>query len=145
MIGTGVAALGAAALKGRGAGKRKAIGPGPIGRAQMNEAAAAKKAANAKRVAAGIKSKGKYAAPGKTVKTPLTRATPGKYDAPKTSNLAKAGRVIGKAGKFAGLNTPLGRAITAASIGASFIKPLDIKGNNKRKPPMGNPKKTTKK
>jgi hypothetical protein len=145
MIGAGVAALGAAAIKGRGAGKPKAIGPGPIGRAQMNEAAAAKKAANAKRVAAGVKSRGKYAAPGKPVKTPLTRNAPGKYAAPKTGNLAKAARVVGKAGKFAGLNTPIGRTITLGSLVLGSIKPLDVKGNSKRKPPMGNPKKTTKK
>jgi hypothetical protein len=140
MIGTGVAALGAAVLKGRG-GNKKAIGPGPIGRAQMD---AAKAKADARKKA-GITSRGRYAAPGKPVKSPLARTSPGKHAAP-NNTLKKVGKIVGKSAKFAGLNTPAGRIITGSLIASSFIKPLDVKGNNKRKPPMGNPpKKTTKK
>jgi hypothetical protein len=94
------------------------------------------------------KKQGKYAAPGKTVKTPVTRSAPGKRVAPKTGNAAKLGKaakVVGKAAKFAGLNTPAGRVIAGASIASSVIKPLNVKGNSKRIAPMGNPKKTTKK
>ena len=97
---------------------------------------------------AGNKKVGRYAAPGKSTKTPLTRTAPARRAAPKTGvagKVGKAAKIVGKAGKFAGLNTPLGRAITIGSIAASSIKPLNVKGNGKRMAPMGNPKKTTKK
>lgn len=124
-VGLGAAAaIGGAALYGasKQKPKTKALGPGPIGRAQMNEAAAAKKAAAAKRKAAGIKSRGKYAAPGKTTKRPITRATPGKHAAPKVSKKAafKAFNAVGKTpvGKVAGkvIGGKVGMAITAGML-----------------------------
>jgi hypothetical protein len=57
----------------------------------------------------------------------------------------KAAKVVGKAARFAGLNTPMGRAIGLGSLVLGSLKPLDVKGNNKKKPPMGNPKKNYKK
>jgi len=145
MIAAGIAALGAGARRVKNTKPNRAITQGlkqieagPKGKAEMAKA----------KSAAAAKTKGKYAASGSSVKTPVTRTTPGKYAAPKTGNAAKLGKaakVVGKAAKFAGLNTPAGRVIAAASIASGFIKPLDIKGNNKRIAPMGNPKKITKK
>ena len=97
MIGAGAGALGLAALKGRQP-KRKAIGPGPIGRAQMDKA----KGAAAARKTAGITSRGRHAAPGKTVKSPLARTSPGKHSAPNNTfkNAGKnAGKVLSGVGK----------------------------------------------
>jgi hypothetical protein len=170
MLATGGAALGVAVLKGKDK-KPKAIGPGPIGRAQMNEAAAAKRAAAAKTKGKHAATKGKHAAPGKTVKTPLTRTAPGRHAAPKGRGgtaigkpkgkssapkvvASKAGKVskasnlskVAKVAKVAGLSTPLGRAAAVGLTGLSFVPSLKFdKLTNTRRPQMGNPKKNYKK
>ena len=78
-----------------------------------------------------------------TVKKTVTDAATTATKVAKTASKSKVVRAVVKAGKVAGLGTPLGRVATGALLAAPYIKPLKPSKAKQgaRKAPMGNPKK----
>lgn len=122
MVGAGVGAAGLAVLKGR------KVAPLRRGVTQGLKQIEASPKVKAEMAAAKTKAKQAGATASKTIKA---------------ASKNKAVRVLGKAAKFAGVNTPAGRVVTGALIAAPYIKPLKPSKAKQgaRKVPMGNPKK----